>query len=42
MSGQIPIKEAELICLSRPDGDLNGDCKVDFRDFAELAGNWLK
>ena len=23
-------------------GDLNGDCKVDFRDFAILSGNWLK
>jgi hypothetical protein len=24
-----------------PVGDLNNDCKVDFADFAKLAGNWL-
>ncbi|RKY23968.1 MAG: hypothetical protein DRP62_04865, partial [Planctomycetota bacterium] len=22
-------------------GDINGDFKVDFKDFAELAANWL-
>jgi hypothetical protein len=24
-----------------PIGDMNNDCKVDFSDFAKLAGNWL-
>jgi hypothetical protein len=24
-----------------PDGDLTGDCKIDFKDFAILAENWL-
>lgn len=24
----------------RPEGDINGDCKVDFADFAQLALNW--
>ncbi len=28
-------------CLYRLAGDLNGDCKVDFADFAEMAANWL-
>ncbi|UCG59998.1 MAG: hypothetical protein JSU70_10845 [Phycisphaerales bacterium] len=23
-------------------GDVNGDCKVDYADFAAMAGNWLK
>ena len=22
--------------------DINGDCKVDFKDFAFMAANWLK
>lgn len=29
-------------CSSPLKGDLNGDCKVDFRDLAEMAENWLK
>jgi len=28
-------------CLYKLDGDMNGDCRVDFRDFALLANNWL-
>jgi hypothetical protein len=27
--------------LVATDGDLNGDCVVDFKDFAIMAGNWL-
>ena len=23
------------------DADLNGDCRVNFADFAELAANWI-
>ena len=31
-----------LPCLADcPNADLNGDCKVDFIDFASLAGQWL-
>ncbi len=31
-------------CLSanRPEADLNGDCIVDYKDFSELAYNWLE
>lgn len=32
---------ASTICTSRPKADLDGDCKVNFKDFAELAGQWL-
>ncbi len=28
-------------CANDPPGDLNGDCVVDFRDFAFIADNWL-
>ena len=28
-------------CTSAMDGDINGDCKVDFKDFAVMASNWL-
>ncbi len=31
-----------VACVSPPVGDLNGDCKVDFNDFAVLASEWLK
>lgn len=30
-----------LLCPSPPAGDLNGDCRVDFRDLAILMSNWL-
>lgn len=30
-----------LVCPKSPVGDINGDCQVDFLDFAELAYNWL-
>ena len=29
-------------CSDPLKGDLNYDCKVDFRDFSEMAENWLK
>ncbi|MFC1765456.1 hypothetical protein ACFL6U_25715 [Planctomycetota bacterium] len=29
-------------CVSPPRQDINGDCIVDFRDFALLAENWLR
>jgi hypothetical protein len=28
--------------LTAADGDLDGDCIIDFKDFAIMAGNWLK
>jgi hypothetical protein len=31
-----------FFCSEPIPGDLNGDCKVDFMDFAILASNWLK
>ena len=31
-----------LECASSLNGDINGDCKVDFIDFALLAYNWLE
>ena len=30
-----------LMCKKSPVGDLNGDCRVDFTDFALMASNWL-
>lgn len=29
------------LCVQRPVADLNGDCKVDFQDFAIFAESWL-
>lgn len=45
--GLIYIDDIRLFpsrCLAenRPKADFNGDCIVDFRDFSELAGNWLE
>ena len=28
-------------CLFAPQGDMNGDCRVDLLDLALLAGNWI-
>jgi hypothetical protein len=28
-------------CTSRPQSDLNGDCKVDFLDYSVMASEWL-
>jgi len=29
-------------CTSRTAGDVNGDCKIDFEDFAIMASHWLE
>lgn len=29
------------VCIKKPPGDLNDDCRVDFYDFALFADNWL-
>ncbi|MGA2916515.1 MAG: hypothetical protein ABSE89_10865 [Sedimentisphaerales bacterium] len=29
-------------CINQPESDLNGDCKVDFKDFSKMAAEWLK
>jgi beta propeller repeat protein len=29
-------------CTSKPTGDVNGDCKVDFIDFTLMASQWLE
>ena len=29
-------------CVSRTVGDVNGDCKIDFEDFAIMASQWLE
>ncbi len=29
-------------CTSRIAGDANGDCKIDFEDFAIMASHWLE
>ena len=28
-------------CVSQPQGDVTGDCKVDLRDFASMGEGWL-
>ncbi|MHC4556429.1 MAG: hypothetical protein ACYTFW_12400 [Planctomycetota bacterium] len=30
------------VCETVVAWDINGDCKVDFSDFALMAGNWLE
>ncbi|MBE0534851.1 MAG: hypothetical protein IH624_04215 [Phycisphaerae bacterium] len=32
----------ETVCAEWPTWDLNGDCKVDLKDFAILAADWLE
>ena len=34
--------EGDIIIISDPIGDLSGDSRVDFVDFAILAGQWLQ
>jgi cyclophilin family peptidyl-prolyl cis-trans isomerase len=29
------------VCIEKLEGDIDGDCDVDFADFAKLATNWL-
>ena len=44
MYDQLPTVEMEVmeipLCVAPPMYDLNNDCKIDFRDFAELGANW--
>ncbi len=35
------FEDFEARCPSSNEADLNEDCKVDFKDFAEFADNWL-
>lgn len=30
------------VCIEKLDGDIDGDCDVDFADFVRFAGNWLE
>jgi hypothetical protein len=32
----------EPVCETIMAGDINGDCRVDFADWAIMAGHWLK
>ena len=34
--------EPPPVCIEEIEGDVNGDCKVDFTDFAKMANNWLE
>ncbi len=36
-----PDEIADIVCADRPRSDLNGDCIVDFADFAIFASEWL-
>jgi hypothetical protein len=36
------VSEPAATCTTQPSMDLNGDCKVDFRDFALFAQGWLE
>jgi hypothetical protein len=31
----------EPVCVNPPSGDTNGDCKIDFIDFAEFVSQWM-
>ena len=33
--------KTEADCVNQPRGDLNGDCKVDFKDVAAMASEWM-
>ncbi|MDO8302504.1 MAG: peptidylprolyl isomerase [Sedimentisphaerales bacterium] len=42
-----PIKIASVtilnpVCIEKLGGDIDGDCRVDFNDFAMLAADWLQ
>ena len=32
----------EPVCIDKPEGDIDGNCTVDFRDFIKIANNWLE
>ena len=34
--------EIGIHCPIHPVGDTNGDCKFDFKDFAQMASGWLE
>jgi hypothetical protein len=36
------ITEPTAYCLSKPDGDVDGDCNVDINDVFAMAGEWLE
>jgi hypothetical protein len=36
-----PDEIIQLVCTDPPTGDLNGDCRVDFKDLAIFVSNWL-
>ena len=39
--GPLGTFTVRLLCDNPPIGDINGDCRVDFGDFAVMAGNRL-
>jgi hypothetical protein len=39
--GLSPEEVLQLLCTQPPRGDLNGDCVVDFTDFAIFVSEWL-
>ena len=38
----IPCQASISYCANSVDGDINGDCVVDFKDFAVMASHWLE
>jgi len=34
--------EPKPVCVKHPRMDFNGDCKVDFADFAIMVSSWLE
>jgi hypothetical protein len=38
----IPESAHKPFCIKYPRMDFNGDCKVDFADFAIMASSWLE
>ncbi|MHC4221216.1 MAG: hypothetical protein ACYST9_02245 [Planctomycetota bacterium] len=40
-TGNYTLRISGSECVSRPAGDINGDCKVDFQDLAIVCGGWL-
>jgi hypothetical protein len=37
----VDVKPGISVCIEHPSGDINGDCKVNLMDFAELARIWM-
>ncbi len=40
-SGDVWLIKTEADCVNQPRSDLNGDCKVDFKDVAAMASEWM-